>query len=751
MINTEYRYLILSFDYELFLGKHSGTVDKCLLEPTKRIIDLLDENSIRHAIFFVDTTYLVRLSEMAVIYPTAKLDYENIVFQLQLLISKGHYIFPHLHPHWLDAIYLKESNTWDLSNTDKYRFHNISLEERELIFSQSIEILQRIIKPLKPNYFINGFRAGGLSIQPFADFKPIFKKHSIKFEFSVLPEVFEIGKIGRSYDFRNAPHNYIYKFEDNIIEQQSKGSFYQVPISKVDVSSIGAFFDKLWLKFNTVFKQDKSYGNGSGAQFSESVDKSNKNFEPASIEWMQINKVWRYKRYLQSNACMHFMSHPKMLTPVNIDAFSRFLSHVKKSYFLVTDFKAIKYNKPSILICSYITPPQSGIGGRRWIKFAKYLKKAGYRVIMLSADLEDKNLNSPWSEDATGIEIVRLPRKYPKALSGASNKLYDKFDFKVSKFLTEQMVEGSIYDKAIFWEKQYMKAVAEIVKRENINCLINTAAPFNLVYYGAKLKTQFPKLKIISDLRDPWTWGEMYGFNNLEVKRRKEEEYKEMYTMQHSDFITCPVEPMSVFLKQKYPDFIDKVRLLEHGYDLDEVTTLARNRKKDKRLKLVFGGTLYENTDDELTSLLEFFVQNKNSIEVDFYVSNNPYIHIFNQFKSDNIKLLKPLESKLFFEKLGDADFYLTISNERIKDYLSTKFYEIFYHKIPILYIGPKSLVSEILMKHGLGIFIASDRIKERMAQLLIHPIILPSTEPLNIEAYEYSQITRKLEEIIAQ
>jgi hypothetical protein len=749
MLKTNYRYLFLSFDYELFLGKNSGSVDKCLIEPTNVIIALLKKYKIKHAIFFVDTTYLMRLREVGNENELAKIDFEKIVAQLREIISNGHYVFPHLHPHWLDAIYNVDTNSWDLSNTEKYRFHNISVTEREFIFSESMNILYSIIKPVKPHYVINGFRSGGLSIQPFSDFKSIFQKHHIKFEFSVLPEVFEIGKLGRTYDFRNAPHNYIYRFEDDVLQETTKGGFFQIPISKVDLSFLGTTLDKVLLKFNTVIRNDTSFGNGSGAQFSESVDKSNTNFEPASIEWMQSNKVLRYRKYLNSNPCMHFMSHPKMLTPLNISAFENFLSSVQKKYFLVTDFKAIKFNKPSILICSYITPPQAGIGGRRWIKFAKYLKKAGYRVIMLSSELEDTKLDSPWAADAKGIEIIRLPRKYPAALAGTSGNLYDKFDFKVSKLITEQLVEGSIYDKAIFWEKQYLKEVEEIVKRENINCLINTAAPFNLIYYGAKIKEKFPNLKVISDLRDPWTWGEMYGFNSLPMKRRMEEEEKELFTMTHSDYITCPVEPMLDFLKEKYPDFSHKLRLLEHGFDLDEVNTKPRNRIRADKLKLVYGGTLYENTESDLTELLSFLKKNEDKVQVDFYTSNNAYIHVFNKYKSDSILLHQPLGSKQFFEKLADADFYLTISNDRIKDYLSTKFYEIFYHGIPILYIGPKSLVSESLVKYGLGIFIASDRITERLSQVLMHPEVLPSNEKLDIDLYEYSKITNKLAEII--
>ena len=46
--------LILSFDYELFLGNRSGTLNKGLVEPTKKLLGLLKEAGFK-GIFFVDT------------------------------------------------------------------------------------------------------------------------------------------------------------------------------------------------------------------------------------------------------------------------------------------------------------------------------------------------------------------------------------------------------------------------------------------------------------------------------------------------------------------------------------------------------------------------------------------------------------------------------------------------------------------------------------------------------------------------
>ena len=63
--------LLSTFDYELFLGPASGSVDRCLLEPTQKLLDLFDRFQLPHAIFFVDSTYLLRLEEVAATHEAA--------------------------------------------------------------------------------------------------------------------------------------------------------------------------------------------------------------------------------------------------------------------------------------------------------------------------------------------------------------------------------------------------------------------------------------------------------------------------------------------------------------------------------------------------------------------------------------------------------------------------------------------------------------------------------------------------------
>jgi hypothetical protein len=116
--------LLFTFDYELFLGEKSGTVQQCLVTPTDQLIFCLDKYAFK-AIFFIDTVYILHLKEIAEKHTAAKTDLDSIINQLVKIVKSGHEIHPHIHPHWMDAIYHPESNEWNLSEKKHYSFGSL--------------------------------------------------------------------------------------------------------------------------------------------------------------------------------------------------------------------------------------------------------------------------------------------------------------------------------------------------------------------------------------------------------------------------------------------------------------------------------------------------------------------------------------------------------------------------------------------------------------------------------------------------
>ena len=60
--------IYITLDYELFFAKESGSVEKSIIEPTQKIIDVVDPLGIKLC-FFVDSGYLVNLKKYKDQYP----------------------------------------------------------------------------------------------------------------------------------------------------------------------------------------------------------------------------------------------------------------------------------------------------------------------------------------------------------------------------------------------------------------------------------------------------------------------------------------------------------------------------------------------------------------------------------------------------------------------------------------------------------------------------------------------------------
>lgn len=336
---------MLTFDYELFLGKRSGTVEDCMIQPTNELASILNKHGAK-SIFFVDTTYLLMLDKYAEKYKSCKDDFEKIGAQLRELTREGHDIFPHIHPHWLSAVYLPEINQWQLSDTTLYRFHKLSPSQREEIFTGSVNLLHRILgKNSKP---IDGFRAGGWSIQPTTDFIPCFNNTGIKYEFSVLPGYYQFTN-AQYFDFTAAPRKAYYCFADDVTAENKDGSFMEFTGSMISIPYPIQFVDKLTTKFRYKLLKDHTFHKGSGQSPKELINEKpihadavklgDPPTERVAIELLTAVKLNCYLQYLEQNDYMMFISHPKMITRHSMKIFDKFLHATNKKYSLNTDFR----------------------------------------------------------------------------------------------------------------------------------------------------------------------------------------------------------------------------------------------------------------------------------------------------------------------------------------------------------------------------------------------------------------------------
>ena len=332
----ESKQLLISFDYELFLGKNSGTVDNCIINPTNRIIKIIEPYHIK-AIFFVDTIYLIRLKEKSLRHNAAKSDYLTLKNQLISLITKGHYLFPHIHAHWLDANYEVDSNSWRLKDTSKYRFHNLEEHYKAQLFDDSVIFLKNLILPIDPNYKLDSYRAGGWCIQPFIGFKPYFEKYNIVNDFSVTPGLESNASIN-FFDFKNVKKD-IYTFVDDVTKDED-GNFYEFTTSVNSIDRFQYFVNKIERKILWVLKIN-NIGDGTAIDIKDQKYVKSSNMF-LSIDTLLISGIPKLLYFIKKKNYVHFASHPKMLSVYNIFLFKYLLKFIFNKYNVISDFRKIK-------------------------------------------------------------------------------------------------------------------------------------------------------------------------------------------------------------------------------------------------------------------------------------------------------------------------------------------------------------------------------------------------------------------------
>jgi peptidoglycan/xylan/chitin deacetylase (PgdA/CDA1 family) len=337
--------ILLTFDYELFQGHRSGSVRNCLISPTARLLSVLDQYGAK-SIFFVDMLYIHCLKGIAEQYPEAKADLDLIKRQIVELANRGHYVYNHLHPHWLDAKYIPGENQWDLSNTSKYSFLALTEEERSFVFEKTMTLLRDILKESRNQSEPEGFRAGGLYIQPFSIFKPYFEKYGIKYDFSVLIGVKgQLDDQSNEFDFSVVKDN-SYRFTNEVEDESGNGEFAEFALRPLTMPFIIRVWNGLLHRVFLLRNDYRKYGDG--LAFRNRVFRSQwipgASVETFSVELLNELKLPLYIAEAENSDYLHLLSHPKLISEYNLRMFDNFLNRVTSSDDVVFDFAEFNLN-----------------------------------------------------------------------------------------------------------------------------------------------------------------------------------------------------------------------------------------------------------------------------------------------------------------------------------------------------------------------------------------------------------------------
>jgi len=402
-------------------------------------------------------------------------------------------------------------------------------------------------------------------------------------------------------------------------------------------------------------------------------------------------------------------------------------------------------SKKIVILC-YSFPPNTGVGGRRWAKFTKYLARKKKQVIAITAMPNKKNSPSFYHQDVKGVPTYYFKTKSPFFMSGVVDSLVQKIGYRWHLALKRMLVKGTPFD-LVGRDGHQINAVLEQVKGlEGMNCLIATGAPFHLLYFASKFKQKHPEIKLVVDLRDPWVEGGNYGISSLSKKKYEQENQKEAFVMTQADFVTSPNQGILNRLMLKYPQLQkSKFKLIPHGYDEDYVL-VKKNEEAKPVKKMVYIGTIYTETEEHLSLLNKILIQAAGQLTISFYTSTSDLniLGLRPAIEKGYVVFYEPVSEKELFKKLVMYDMVLLfVRNNYGQDFISTKFYELAKARLPMLGIGGKGKAMDFIIDNKLGITVTNFNVD--VVKLITKIASFKLTQEININQYSYENITTEL------
>ena len=306
--------IYLTFDYELFFGENSGTVQKCMLEPTEQLFEIAKGKNVRYT-FFVDVGYLIAAEK----YPALKDELNLVKNQIKKMIELGHGVQLHIHPHWEKATW---DGKWSMNINNSYKLADFSDDEIVAIVRKYKSYLDDLIGR---KTFV--FRAGGWCIQPFLLLKDLFLEVGIKIDSTVFPGAY-LKTENYDVNFLEAPLKSKYKFENYVCEEVEDGSFTEYPISSFRYSP--SFYWWLYGLGRIRPSQHKMLGDG------DFIGQGGRKWKAlTSFSNYHVSTDGYYAKKLDASLCksinmefneMVVIGHPKSCTKYSLKKIAKFIS-----------------------------------------------------------------------------------------------------------------------------------------------------------------------------------------------------------------------------------------------------------------------------------------------------------------------------------------------------------------------------------------------------------------------------------------
>jgi len=423
-----------------------------------------------------------------------------------------------------------------------------------------------------------------------------------------------------------------------------------------------------------------------------------------------------------------------------------------------------------VLIITYYWPPSGGAGVQRTLHFAKYLGDYNCIPYLLTVDpayasypvideslksIVPSNLNVTYTKSFEALNIL-------SAVAGKDKVPYGGFtNQKKSSFFQDVLkwIRGNFFipDARIGWVKYATQKAAELIRDHQIDCILISSPPHSSQLIGLKLKKEFPHLKWVADLRDPWT--DIYYYKELLHTNwaKKKDLAFEKKVLERADSILVVSNYIKyAFAEKSLKVNVDKINVLPNGFDENDF--LIEESKSDDKFYITYVGTMADSYKPALffEALSKLISANNLNQLVFRFVGSVPQ-HIKEQLQElkINAEFIGHVKHQEAVKFMKQTNLLLLVIPDApgAEGILTGKLFEYLGAKKRIIGIGPSNGDAATILKEcNAGVmFDRSD--KNGLFKFLFEEIVNDNRHQLNneeVKKYTRKQLANQLSTIIS-
>jgi glycosyltransferase involved in cell wall biosynthesis len=406
-------------------------------------------------------------------------------------------------------------------------------------------------------------------------------------------------------------------------------------------------------------------------------------------------------------------------------------------------------NNLNVLVIAYYFPPMGLSGVQRTLKFVKYLPDFGWNPVVLTTDnksyyaydetllndIPEGTLVYRASESKKQSKIKSKPRKFPNYLKQ-----------KAGRYLLQIFKQP---DTKIHWKKYALAKAEEIIRQHDIKAIFATAPPFTDFLIGKELSEKFD-IPLLIDYRDSWVDNPFHFFPTMWHKNYNINLEKAVLTMAEKAFVTTRAAKEQLLMRYRFLSH-DDIIILPHGYDPDDFKN-SKLSTGNRKLTFTHSGLFQDDRTPKyfLKSMNLFLKENKDArqnIEIRFIgLMRTNHLRLIKRYKLNDVSFLPGyLEHQEAVNHLIESDVLWMTVNDTIRT--PGKLYEYIGAMKPILYIGPKGPMSNLVSDTKAGFIADTKNVKEIKSIIeniykLWRTSTLPTADKTNADNYNRKNLT---------